>query len=155
MGWLDITLTVCVLLALAQGNKPMMRTAAALLGCLIVNRLHFLFTHEYVPYGWYIIVDTITAAIVLARPAGRVQAMIGTTYLAEISFHVAYAVYLHRNGFQYATELCYWKLLFWTAMLQAAMIVGWTGSGLARLLPVRWPLFHRGVSASPNRSRVA
>lgn len=151
---LDLALTLFVFLAMAQKNGPMLRTALALLGCLIVDRLHFRVTHEYLPWVWYIATDTITAAIVLARPAGQVQAIIGATYLAEISFHIAYGDYTHRNGYHYQFALCYWQILYAVAILQAVLMGGWTASGLVRFIP-RWrALFHRRTSAAAHRSRV-
>lgn len=130
----------------------MMRTALALFFCLVVDRLHFYATQEYVPWAWYLATDTIVAAIVLARPAGRVQAAIGITFLAEISAHVAYGIFVHRNGYHYEVAMSYWRMLYGVAILQAVLIVGWTAGGLARRIPLRNPLRDRILPAATHMS---
>ncbi len=139
---IQVVLVVSLVLALLQRNKAMLRTAGALIGCLVVNRIHYLLTNDSTPYMWYMVIDAITAAIVLLRPAGKVQAVIGTTFLVELAMHLSYWINLRLNGYNLGAATTYWWMLLIIALLQAALIGGWTVGGLARLIPSS--IFHRG-----------
>lgn len=105
--------------------------------------------------GWManILLDSTAATVILFRPAGRWQALLGCTYCAQIAMHGGYGLadILGKSP----DPDHYYSALTAVAWLQLLLIGGWCsgiwGGGLVR----RW-FGNRGADASaPDRSRVA
>jgi len=151
---LGTILIVSFLLALHQRNWAMTRTAAALLGCLIVNRIRFLLFGDSTPFMWYILSDAITAAIILKAPAGRIQAAIGVSFVVELCMHFAYWINLRHNGYIWSAAILYWYILFSIAIAQAALLGGWACAGLVRYRDHHFLRHRRGISEATHHSRM-
>lgn len=72
------------------------------------------------PWPLFMALDFVSAAIILIKPAGRAQALVGLIYLMQISIHTGYAIALPN-----ADGVVYWWLLTALAFLQLAVIGGW------------------------------
>ncbi len=87
-----IGLTVSTLAACVTGDGGLRRSAAAMianwLGVLLVAYL----SGNIAPWFLFLALDVATALVVLRQPAGQPQAVIGSIYLFQCIFHIAYAL---------------------------------------------------------------
>lgn len=89
----------------------------------------------FTPWGWFTIIDAISAIVILWMPAGRWQAILGGTYVAQIVCHFIYA----KGGL---VQHDYWQVLTNIAWLQLILLGVWGyGSGASRFA-VRWRSEH-------------
>ena len=130
------------LLVIWKGSMPMKRTIAAIVGVLFAS----LGIHGFVapfPSEVYcllmLLVDALAAAIVLIKPAGRFQALVGITYLVQCGLYAGYLGHPLINN-EKGDINSLWTGLSILAMLQLALVSGW------------W-LHERGYWRSPVRSR--
>lgn len=100
----------------------MIRTVLAITGNWLINSAFVLATGAYTPWLWFACIDAITAAIILARPAGKWQAAIGWVFIAQIVVHFMYWI-ADRPEAAYD----YWLMLTRLAWLQIALVVLWGG----------------------------
>lgn len=110
----------------------MKRTAATIFAVCLVSL--FLAGFELPGFAWtglldwtsptyavcMMLVDTIAAAVVLIRPAGKAQALVGVTYLVQIGFYAGRLL----NG-ENADINNLWLGLTVMAMLQLVLVGGW------------------------------
>lgn len=117
-----IALGALVLGISAKGTRPMLRTILAifvvgLASLVLADWLHW-------PSEQYalamIVVDALGGAIVLMRPAGKAQKMIGITYLLQCAVHTARVL----RG-ETADIGTYWGWLSALAILQLVIAGGW------------------------------
>lgn len=100
--------------------EPKRRTAIVLAGNWAVNTAYCLAVGVMDPWWWFLIVDAVSARIVLYQPAGKAQAMIGCAYMAQIIMHVVYAV-----SDQAIAADPYWQVLIGLAFVQLFILGGW------------------------------
>jgi FtsH-binding integral membrane protein len=126
----------------------MARVATALLANWCAHMLHWSLTGDASPYWFSILVDMLTAVIILRRPAGKIQALVGWTLLVQITFHVAYVLHLLNSGFTYHAAERYWDWLDWIAVVQIFLVGGGMVGGLGRPLLARY--WHRADTHDPS-----
>lgn len=106
------------------------RTALAMAGnwlaCMLAVRLSGIADFALA----FVLIDALTAWAVLARPAGRVQAVVGGIYLVQIAFHIAYFV-AGLFGLGWSPWL-YLTILSGAAAVQLTIMVGGGGGGISR-----------------------
>lgn len=127
-------LWVVLMVSLLTEGRFMIRTTLALLANWAAHMVYWVVSRDPTPYFFSIVVDVMTAVIILSRPAGRMQAMIGWTLLIQIMLHFAYAFHLKTGGYVVQAELRYWQWLDWIALGQIALVGGWWLGGLGRRL---------------------
>lgn len=74
--------------------------------------------------GAYIAIDIAAGAIVLARPAGEVQRLIGRCFVLMVGFHLGFALNLALGPVEGA-DLFYYQANTATGWLQFAILLGW------------------------------
>lgn len=112
-------LTLCVTF---KGSVPMKRTTFAVLAVGVASLvLAKLLAWPSDDYGFAMMgADLLAAVVILWRPAGKVQALIGLTFLLQIGVHTGKML----NG-ENADYYYYWLLLSVLAILQLSLIGGW------------------------------
>jgi len=110
----------------------MLRTSVALFANWAAQLAYYLITHDSTPWPFLLPLDALTASVVLIRPAGRMQGVIGVTLLVQVAMHGAYGLFVLRHGEIYAAQLRYWEILTWIAAAQVVFVGGWLGGGLVR-----------------------
>ena len=136
----------------------MIRTAMALLANWLAHVAYWYATHDPTPYFFSIGVDTITSVIILTRPAGRMQAMIGWTLLTQIMVGFGYALSVKTGGYVVEAEQRYWQILDGIGLLQILLVGGWWIGGLGRRFlgyhPDRGSAGDRGAPAPHDPASV-
>jgi len=136
----------------------MIRTAMALLANWLVHVVYWYATNDPTPYFFSIGVDTITSVIILTRPAGRMQAMIGWTLLTQIMVGFGYALSVKTGGYVVEAEQRYWQILDGIGLLQILLVGGWWIGGLGRRFlgyhPDRGSAGDRGAPAPHDPASV-
>lgn len=127
-----IALTALSLLSFGAGRPAMLRTALALLANWLCQIIHYHFFQDPTPWVFDMAIDAVTAWVILLRPSGKMQAMLGWTFLFEISAHTAYGLLKLRHGYDYVEQLNYWEWLRNIARLQITMVGMWFVDGLAQ-----------------------
>jgi hypothetical protein len=102
----------------------MIRTSLAIFLNWCATTAFATLTGAYDAWWFFIIVDTISAAVILHQPAARVQALIGCTFMGQILLHVVYAFSNHNVG-----AYPYWQMLTAGAFVQLLLLGGWTIAG--------------------------
>ncbi len=116
-----IPLFIVCLFSIA-GNRPMMRTALAILGNWVAGTTFVYATAIYDGWWFSLVIDALAASFVLHQPAGKTQALIGWTFMAQILLHVVYAFSNHDVGAYH-----YWQVLTAIAFVQLLLLGGWIG----------------------------
>lgn len=122
-----MALGALVLLITFRGPGPMKRTVYTLLVVGLVGLL----LAEQMPFpglrwpteNWALImmaVDTLGAIVILIRPAGKTQALIGLTFLLQIGVHAGRIL----NGDSADLDIYWWGLSI-PAVLQLVLTGGW------------------------------
>lgn len=141
---------ICMMASLVSaltGNWPMLRVAVVLALNWTVNTFFCFLTDDYDPWQLFFVVDGLSAAAILWPPAGRIQALIGYTYIGEILLHVVYGL-AARPG----AEHLYWAVLTEVGFVQLALLGGWAGGyGGYRI----WGFVRPHLSWPKSRSGVA
>lgn len=100
----------------------MIRTVVTLCAVLAMS----LFLHQLHPFPgesysvYMMVVDLIAATVILIRPAGRMQSLIGLSFLLQIGFYAGRLL----NGDRADLDLFWWGLSV-LALLQLALLAGW------------------------------
>lgn len=121
-----------VLTIFAIGRRAMFRTSAALFLNWLAQVVYYLVTKQSAPWAYFLLIDTLTAIVVLVRPAGKMQAIIGLTLVAQIAWHAAYGLFVLLHGYSWAAHFRYWEVLWWVAAGQLFLMGGWAGGGALR-----------------------
>ncbi len=144
-------LALVLMLALASAvSRPAIQLArcAAALGAnwIVTGSFTFLVQTD----GWWfnLIIDTITAAVMLYRPAGKWQAILGISYVAQLACHVGYGVRITFLGGADAT--LYYDWLAAIAFVQLFIVGAWGVGGLWNSLG-RWHRRHSGAAKARHR----
>ncbi len=124
-----LALAVVAFVAFGRDHAPLTRTTWAVLANWVVNTAFVMASGVYDPFWLFLAVDVATAAIILVRPAGFIQALLGTTYLVQVAMHCGYGWALVSNidrGEGYNDmRLLYWQALTATAWGQLAVLLFW------------------------------
>jgi hypothetical protein len=128
-------LIVVFCMTIMTGIGPMQRTAIALALNWLVNTAFVLSTKIYDPWLFYIIIDSISAWIILYQPAGRIQSVIGWTLIAQVVMHSVYGIskFLHPD----ISATRYWQVLTIIGFVQLMILGGWAGGYWCRV-GYRW-----------------
>lgn len=94
--------------------------------------------------GWQfnIMIDSITATVILFRPAGKWQALLGVSYCVQIAMHGGYGA-LSISGTPNPHK--YYMALTSVAWLQLLLVGGWCG-GVCGGHFIHYRLRHRGAA---------
>ncbi len=117
----------------ATGNGPMARVASVLALNWAINTAFCLLTGLYDPWPFFFAIDALSCAAILWPPAGKVQALIGWTYIGEIVLHLLYGL-AARPG----AEHLYWAVLTEVGLVQLALLGGWAVGYGGHRLWCRW-----------------
>jgi hypothetical protein len=130
------------------GTVPMMRTGMTILANWIAGTGFVYLTGIHDAWAFSLLLDALAARIILHEPAGKTQAMIGWTYMAQILLHVVYAFSNHSVG-----AYPYWQVLTAMAFVQLLLLGGWIGGswyhryfGNRRVTGRPSPSRHEGVA---------
>lgn len=133
-------LFVVSVMSFITGEKAMLRTVGALFGAWVLNWGYVTLTGSYTPWAWFTAVDAIAAAIILIRPAGKVQGLIGVCFLVQIAQHVAYGANYLENGYSWDAAMLHWTVQQVIAFIKLFLVGAWAAwNGKAAYLR----LFHR------------
>lgn len=138
-GPLFVVCMMAFLISAVTDNRPLARVATVLALNWATNTAFCLATGIYDPWLFFFIVDAISARIVLWPPAGRVQSLIGWTYIGQCLIHLVYGI-AARPG----AEQLYWRVLTDIGFAQLLLLGVWAGGyggyRLWRLCRSRWAL---------------
>jgi hypothetical protein len=112
-------IVVCSLTYL-KGNEQMIRTAMVIALNWAILTLYVLLTADNGGWWLYLPIDALSAFAILYPPAGRAQALIGWTYMAQIIMHVVFA-----TSNPLIADYAYWQILTWIAWVQLILLGGW------------------------------
>jgi hypothetical protein len=73
----------------------------------------------FTPWAWSALIDTVSAVVILWHPAGRAQAILGGSYVAQLVCHFLYA------ATSIWTQHEYWQALTFIAWAQLAVLGIW------------------------------
>lgn len=102
-------------------NRPILRVAFVIALNWAINTW---FCHQsglYDPWWFYIVVDSLSAWAVLYHPAGRVQSLIGWTYIGQVIVSGVYGA----SGA--VAKLLYWRVLLEIGYAQLIILGVWAG----------------------------
>ena len=89
-GAYGVILALAVALSCRSGSPALRRTGIALGANWLLVMSAQIFTESYAPWQFFIVLDAVTAFVVLQHPASRAQAAIGSIYVLQIILHVAF-----------------------------------------------------------------
>lgn len=138
-------LIVVVMMTLSTGVATMRRTALVLFFNWLVNTLFVLTTQVYDPWAFFLAVDALSAMVLLYQPAGRVQAVVGGLYMAQIMTHGIYGACKNFAAPSLSVDN-YLQILDMLGFVQLILLGGWAGGHWVRVAYRAW---HR------RRARVA
>ncbi len=110
----------------------MRRTALVMFANWLAQLAYYLNTDDSTPIAFNLLIDTVSAAIILSRPSGRMQAVIGVTYVSQIALHTSYGIAKILWGYSFGAAVLYWEILLWLGVLQLVLGGLWFGDGMAR-----------------------
>jgi len=130
-------------------REPLLRTAAAILGCWIAGVAYTATTDDLTPWHFNIFLDAVTATVVMMNPAGRTQGTIGLLYFVQIAWHTAFGIQIFSGN--KPDEQFYYDAITWVAWAQLAVLGIWCG-GIEHDNRVR--TLRNSRDASSSRPRV-
>jgi len=134
--WTVAVMVLAVFVFACFKDSPMLRAALAILvNWILCTGLVYL-SHNYTPWIGWLIIDTVTAWVVMWHPAGKAQSLIGALYIVQIGFHCAFGIdgFTGTSGvdFQSAASGFYLDILSWIGRGQLAVLIAGGGYGLHR-----------------------
>ena len=116
-------LIVCVIACMIGivCNFPMLRVAVVIALNWAVNTAFCHYTDIYDPWWFFLLVDGLSAWAVLYHPAGKVQSLLGWTYIGQILIHGVYGA-----SESDARDL-YWRVLLDVGYAQLFILGVWAG----------------------------
>lgn len=111
--------------AAARDQEQLARSAGAVLLNWLVGSAFAWATGITDAWWWSIVIDIAAATVILLHPAGRCQAAIGATYVAQIGMHFGYGWCWWRGC---ADAWAYYDWLTTVAWVQLGLLGGWCGS---------------------------
>jgi hypothetical protein len=118
-------LFVVSMMSFITGEKAMLRTVAALFGAWVLNWGYVTLTGSYTPWAWFTAVDAIAAAVILIRPAGKIQGLIGVCFLVQIAQHIGYGVNYVENGYSWDAAMLHWQMQYGIGFIKLFLVGGW------------------------------
>ncbi len=94
---------------------PMLRVSSMILANWILGTMFVIYTQDATPWLFSAVIDTISARVILKRPASTIQAYIGIIYIIQIMFHAGFAFNDNPDRFAYynwLTGLAFVQLIF-------------------------------------------
>src|SRR5687768_15372392 len=83
-----------VVLMTFKGSGPMLRTILAIFGWFAAANAWTIPHGGGEPWALFFVLDVVAALVVLIMPAGKMQSLIGTTFLVKLAFDTAYGLAL-------------------------------------------------------------
>lgn len=143
-------LALLVVVIAVRGSGPMLRTILAILGWFIAANAWTIPHGGGEPWALFFALDVVAALVVLIMPAGKMQSLIGTTFLVKLAFDTAYGLaYFYGNP----DPIKYWWSLVIIGFVQLLLVGGWW---LSERYPTLWGLRRiRSFNHSPRRPGMA
>lgn len=123
---------VAARLTQARWGDPLPRTALAILGNWIAGLVMSIPGGITDAWAWNIAIDGFAAFVILWRPAGRWQSLLGVSYCAQIAMHIGYGALLLTD--QQPDQWSYYDALTRVAWVQLALLGAWGGRTIWRAL---------------------
>ncbi len=125
-----LTMCVAIWFALfAHSGQPLVRTAAVIMGNWLAVYGFNAVAGTYTPWLFWIALDSLCAALVLMKPAGKIQVLIAVGYMVQIAFHCAYgAISVMDYPSIPLIRHDYWEALLYPSYAQLALLACW-GAG--------------------------
>lgn len=111
------------------------RCASVLLANWVAQYVYNDWAGTFTPWVWFTVIDAVSAMVILWRPAGRWQAVLGGSYAAQIVCHFIYA----NDGF---AQHDYWQILTSIAWAQLMILGVWGHGGAISRFRLRWRADH-------------
>lgn len=105
-----------------RGPRPMMRTTMAIVGWFAAANAWTIPAGGGEPWALFFALDVIAAMVVLVMPAGKMQSLIGTTFLIKLAFDTAYGIAYFKGV---ADPVKYWWALTLVGFVQLLLVGGW------------------------------
>ncbi len=144
------SLVLLVGLVWFRGSAPMLRTILAIFGWFVGANAWTISHWGGEPWALLFALDVIAALVVLIMPAGKMQSLIGTTFLVKLAMDTAYGLALF---YGHADPLKYWWALTGIGFVQLLLVGGWWLS--ERFPHLRGVRFIRRFDHSPRRAGMA
>lgn len=125
-------LMTLTMLSTIIGRPFMVRTALALTANWSAHMLHAALFNEPSPVLFSIFADILTLIVIVSRPAGRMQGVIGATLWVQIGIGCGYFLSTLLGGYDVTNEVSYWRYLDWFALLQILLLGAWFVDGAVR-----------------------
>lgn len=142
MVGLAVATVISGLTSLMVQDYRLLRACGAILANFMAGIIFELSTGILDHWGFNILIDSITALIIIARPAGRAQSLLVVSYCVQIAMHGAYGV-LWIKGIAEATP--YYNWLTGVAWIQLFILGGWCAGHWWRAY------YHRSYSVDNSR----
>lgn len=106
-------------------STALVRCFAIVLAVWIVGYLYGDITADYVHAPLNVLTDAFAASLIMMRPAGRFQSVLGATYIVQVVIHAAFLLRVALTGS--ADEVVYYENLTIWAFIQLGVIGVWNG----------------------------
>lgn len=127
------------------GRGAVERCASVLIANWVAQYVYNDLAGTFTPWVWFAFIDLLSGLVILWKPAGRWQAILGGTYAVQIVCHFVYA----NGGFG---QHDYWQILTAIAWAQLMILGVWGhGSAISRFR-IRWRTEH---SQRPHNGGLA
>jgi hypothetical protein len=100
----------------------MLRTIVAIAATNALSNAYTIATWDSDPFYWFMVTDLTAALVVLLWPAGRIQAIIGWSFVGKLAMHTGYGLALLYGE---PDPVRYWWSLTGVGFLQLVFVGGW------------------------------
>lgn len=123
-----------------------MRCYIVIVAVWLAGLVYWSLTGDYTHAPLNIITDALAASLIMMRPAGRFQSVLGATFIIQVVIHAAFLLRVALTGS--ADEVVYYENLTIWAYIQLGVVGAWNGR-------IWWGRFRRnrykaGISAGPQ-----
>lgn len=115
-------LGLLVIVIAVRGTLPMLRTILAIFGWFLAANAWTISHGGGEPWALFFALDVIAALVILIMPAGKMQSLIGTTFLIKLAFDTAYGLAVF---YGYPEPVKYWWALTILGFIQLLLVGGW------------------------------
>jgi len=130
MTWVAAMLLIPAVLLMGSWNWQQLRVWLVMMGAWVAGMLAVTATGDYTPVLPYICIDIAAAFLVLLKPAGIAQKLIGCTFAMMISWHVGFSLAAHGDALFYTQ---FQSILGW---VQWAILMLWGLSDVGKAIGI-------------------